>query len=126
MYTYTDVAFIAVVLFCGDLHFLSLDDVEDIALIGYSNVQPDTCHQMAQGAASWNVRAPPNVQPLPQHLGHTVKKKLKFNIKLKYHIVLVKFCFTGLYNMSSAPIQFHNHSKHIFLKIKSKFCSNNR
>lgn len=100
MYTSTNVAFSAVVLFRGDLHPLSLDDVEDIALIGCSNVQPDACHQMAQGAASWQVRAPPNVQPLPQHLEHTVKKKLKFNSKVKYYIIhsqlLVKFCFTGL------------------------------
>lgn len=53
---------------CGDLHSLCLDEVEDVPLGGCGDVEPDTGHQMAERAASWEVRAPPDVQPLPQHL----------------------------------------------------------
>ena len=55
----------------GILHSLSLEEIEDVALGSCSDVQPDTVKQSAQGAASWEVRAPPNVQPPTQHLGHT-------------------------------------------------------
>lgn len=53
------------------LHSLSLDDIEDVSLCGGSDVQPDTCQQAAQRATSWEVRAPPDVLPLTQHLEHT-------------------------------------------------------
>lgn len=58
----------AVVQSAVDLHSLGLDEVEDVALGGRRDVEPDTGHQMAERAASWEVGAPPNVQPLPQHL----------------------------------------------------------
>lgn len=47
---------------------MSLVESENVALGGCSDIQPDAGHQMAQGAASWEVRAPPDVQPFPQHL----------------------------------------------------------
>lgn len=47
---------------------MSLEETEDVALGGCSDIQPDAGHEMAQGAASWEVRAPPDVQPFPQHL----------------------------------------------------------
>lgn len=53
----------------GDLHALSLEDIEDVALGGRSDVQPDTGQQAAQRAASREVGAAPDVQPPPQHLG---------------------------------------------------------
>lgn len=51
-----------------DLHSLGLDEVEDVAPGGCRDVEPDTGHQMAERATSREVGAPPNVQPLPQHL----------------------------------------------------------
>ncbi len=53
----------------GDLHSLSLEEIEDVALGGRSDVQPGTGQQAAQRAASREVRAAPDVQPPPQHLG---------------------------------------------------------
>lgn len=52
----------------GDLHSLSLDEIEDVSLGGGGDVQPDAGHQVSQGSASWEVRAPPDVQPSTQHL----------------------------------------------------------
>lgn len=63
------------VLWCdsvgGDLHSLGLDEIEDVALGGCSDVEPGAGQQVAQGAASREVRAPPDVQPPTQHLEHT-------------------------------------------------------
>lgn len=58
----------AVVQSAVDLHSLGLDEVEDVALGGCRDVEPDTGHQMAERATSREVGAPPNVQPLSKHL----------------------------------------------------------
>lgn len=58
----------AVVQSAADLHSLGLDEVEDVALGGRRDVEPDTGHQTAERATAREVGAPPNVQPLPQHL----------------------------------------------------------
>lgn len=59
-----------------NLHSLSLQEIENVALVGCSDVQPDAGHQIGEGAAPGNVGAPPNVQPLPQHLEHTEGEKM--------------------------------------------------
>lgn len=51
-----------------DLHSLGLDEVQDVALGGRRDVEPDAGHQMAERATSREVGAPPDVEPLPQHL----------------------------------------------------------
>lgn len=38
----------------ADLHSLILDDVDNVALGGGSDVKPDAGQQVVQGAASWN------------------------------------------------------------------------
>lgn len=53
------------------LHPLILDKIEDVALGGDGQVQPDAGHQVSQRATSWDVRAPPNEVPPTQHLQHT-------------------------------------------------------
>lgn len=55
-----------------DLHSLGLYEVEDVALGRGADVEPNTGHQMAERATSREVRAPADVEPLPQHLQCTI------------------------------------------------------
>lgn len=58
------------------LHSLSLDDTEDVSVGRGADVQPDAGQQVSQRSASWDVGAPADVQPLPQHLQYTVSLEL--------------------------------------------------
>lgn len=53
------------------LHPLSLQEPEDVALAGRTDVQPDAGHQIGEGAAPGNVGASADVRPLAQHLERT-------------------------------------------------------
>lgn len=80
----------------ADLHSLSLYDTEDVSLCGGSDVKPDTCQQAAQRAASWEVRASPDVQPPTKHLERTENITAGMIPQISHSMCFITYKISGI------------------------------
>jgi len=73
------------------LHSVSLDEIVDVAPGGLSQVHPGAGHKVGERAASWDVRAPPDVKPPTQNLEHkgTPHSELFLSVSLKFILMYI-------------------------------------